>query len=477
MNGRVPRPNLRRARLRLGWSKERAADEISRRFPHLGIDPRQIGRWESGETGLPRPMNVLALSTTYGLPPEELDLPPIPGAGPLPHDARGRSLGEHVPAPAPPVPCRDDLVADATTTAPARRADLAAPRPPASADEDDDVERRTLLKLIGGALTVPLTGRLEELRRNLDSALNPVATRHEVEEWERLVDDHSRMVGYLPPDLLLPDLLTDLDEARARLQTSPDELRARMVRVCTRLSALTAEALPLIGDTGNAPRYWRTALRTVDQVDDRSLRALVRGRRAVFALYERRPVESALALAGDAISVADGLPCAGAASGHAARAQALAQLGQHRQAHLALRDLSEMFARLPDTVRADRRSTWGWSEQRLRFVESHVHSHAGCLHDATTAHDAALALYPPAAVLGPAQVELHRATCLIVSGDPSEGARHAIRTIEAIPVEHRDDAVVHRTAALALDLVPAGARHLPAVVEARERLAPASGRS
>ena len=77
MTDRVPRHNLRRARLRLGWSQERAADEISRRYPHLGMDARQIARWESGET-TPRPVNTLALSTTYGAPPEALDLPPLP---------------------------------------------------------------------------------------------------------------------------------------------------------------------------------------------------------------------------------------------------------------------------------------------------------------------------------------------------------------------------------------------------------------
>jgi tetratricopeptide (TPR) repeat protein len=113
---RIPRPRLRRARLRLGWSKERAADEIARRFPHLCIDARQIGRWEAGETRTPRPMNVLALSTTYGLPPEELDLPSVPGADP--NWSVPRAVTEEEQAPAPPLRTspRSDLRVQACST-------------------------------------------------------------------------------------------------------------------------------------------------------------------------------------------------------------------------------------------------------------------------------------------------------------------------------------------------------------------------
>jgi tetratricopeptide (TPR) repeat protein len=116
MTDRIPRPNLRRARLRLGWSLERAADEISRRYPHLGIDVRQIVRWESGETRTPRPMNVLALSTTYGLPPEELDLPPIPGADCTWNVPHAPVPGEHAAAPSPSVPSGDGVAVRAGST-------------------------------------------------------------------------------------------------------------------------------------------------------------------------------------------------------------------------------------------------------------------------------------------------------------------------------------------------------------------------
>jgi hypothetical protein len=42
----------------------------------LGLDVRQLQRWESGET-TPRPLSVWLMSRTYGLRPEDLDLPPL----------------------------------------------------------------------------------------------------------------------------------------------------------------------------------------------------------------------------------------------------------------------------------------------------------------------------------------------------------------------------------------------------------------
>jgi hypothetical protein len=308
--------------------------------------------------------------------------------------------------------------------------------------------------------------------------LDAAATGHDVEEWERRAFDYTHEIDQFAPDRLLPDLLTDLDEVRVRVANCPEHLRSRLLRVCGQLSALTAITLVSAGDPRSADRYWRTALRAVDQVGDRSLRALVRGRRAVFALYDQRPATSVLSLADEAIAVAGGSPGAGLASGYAARAQALARLGQQREARMALDGLAQIFTRLPDSVRDDRVSQLGgWGEQRLRHVQSHVSAHEGRLGDATAAQDAALALYPLTHCIGRAQVQMHRATCLIVAGDPSEGARHVVRTLDALPAAHRQDALVHRTAALALDVVPDAALSLPAVAEARERLALASGAS
>jgi hypothetical protein len=69
-----------------------------------------------------------------------------------------------------------------------------------------------------------------------------------------------------------------------------------------------------------------------------------------------------------------------------------------------------------------------------------------------------------------ADLELRGAMCLVAGGDPSEGARHVVRTVEALPVGFRHSALVRRSAAGALALVPVGAADVPAVAEARELL-------
>jgi tetratricopeptide (TPR) repeat protein len=265
--------------------------------------------------------------------------------------------------------------------------------------------------------------------------------------------------------------MADLAEVQTRLVRVPDALRPRMAGVCGQLSALTAMALFQQGDPNSARRYWRTAVRAADQSGDLALQSLVRGRRAVYALYEEQPAPSALELADEAIGVGRGGPCAGVASGYGTRARALALLDRHDEARRALGDLEDVFARLPASTVADRGSHWGWSEHRLRFVQSHVHSLAGRLDEAAAAQDAALALYPASSGMAPAQVRLHRAMCVIAAGDPGEGARHAIRTLQALPQGFRDNALIRRSAALALAAVPEGARTLPAVAEARELLA------
>jgi tetratricopeptide (TPR) repeat protein len=265
--------------------------------------------------------------------------------------------------------------------------------------------------------------------------------------------------------------MADLAEVQARLVRAPDALRPRMAHVCGQLSALMAIVLFDNGDPEGARRYWRTAVRAADESGDATLRSHVRARRAVYALYEPPSALPAFELAGEAIGVAQGVPCAGVADAYGIRAQALALLGRHDEARSALADLGEVFARLPESTVADCTSEWGWSEQRLRHVQSWVHSHAGRLDEAVAAQDAALALYPASAYGGPAQVQLHRAMCIVAAGDPSEGARHTVRTLKALPRHIRSNALVCRTAVLALGAVPERARTLPAVAEARELLA------
>src|SRR5882724_5667740 len=130
------------------------------------------------------------------------------------------------------------------------------------ADDEDDVNRRALLQLLGGAvLAAPFAGHLEHLRRALDAALGAPTGAADVEEWEHTAFRYAREVGYIPPLQVFPALMADLAEVQARLVRAPETLRPRMAHVCGQLSALTAIALFQQGDLNGARRYWRTAVR------------------------------------------------------------------------------------------------------------------------------------------------------------------------------------------------------------------------
>jgi transcriptional regulator with XRE-family HTH domain/tetratricopeptide (TPR) repeat protein len=77
------RTRLRRARKERGWSQNDAAAklyalgiELGVAEADLGVDARQISRWEGGKAQ-PGPLYTALMSRLYGLPTAELDLPPV----------------------------------------------------------------------------------------------------------------------------------------------------------------------------------------------------------------------------------------------------------------------------------------------------------------------------------------------------------------------------------------------------------------
>jgi hypothetical protein len=482
---------LREWRRSRGWD----APELARRLrkaadggavPEPGSLKRMIWRWE--REGLRNERYELLYARALGVDPDDLAGGPPgttvsvgrPGAGDGGQriavggpGAAGERAGSARPAGADGTVPSDSVLqpTDDVLRALLRIALVGSAR--AGSLDVDDVERRELLKLIGSiGLAAPFAGggHADRIRRELDSSLNAPTTEADVAEWERVAAQYSAESGVVPPAVLLPELLTDLDEAQARLKDSPDALRAPMARACGFLSALAAMNFFNAGDEGNARRYWRTALRIIGQADDRPTQAVLMAERASFILLEGSSSPSAaLALADEAVSVAGGVACAGAASARGTRAMALALLGDHGASAHALDDLSDSYARLPGfTVSA--RSSWGFSEQQLRFIEGHVHAYAGRVSDAGRALDTGVSMVPDGQWIAVTSFEVNRAISLIRGGDPSEGARHVARAVQALPAGYRQSATTRR-ASRALDAVPVGAASLPAVAEARELLA------
>ncbi|MFZ1984646.1 MAG: hypothetical protein WAU91_09560, partial [Desulfatitalea sp.] len=169
------------------------------------------------------------------------------------------------------------------------------------------------------------------------------------------------------------------------------------------------------------------------------------------------------------------LICTGAASATAARAQALSALGRQDEASQALDRLRFLLDRLPDQVTAPSATWFGYPEYKLRHVESYVNTRLGRTREASRAQDAALSVYPAGKYRGMSQVELHRAACMIMDGFVQEGIAHATTTLQSLPAELRNDALVHNVAQAALTAVPAQARVLAPVAEYRHMLTTTTG--
>jgi hypothetical protein len=246
--------------------------------------------------------------------------------------------------------------------------------------------------------------------------------------------------------------------------------------VAAQLSVLTAVTIIATGAPQAGRRWWRTARRAAEQVGDAELEAFVVGERAILATYCGYNHEQVLDLADAAVGPSGrDLICTGAASAAAARAQALSVLGRQEEATQALDRFRFLLDRLPDQVTALSATWFGYPEYKLRHVESYVNTRLGRTREAARAQDAALAVYPAGKYRGMSQVELHRAACMIMDGFVHEGIAHATTTLQSLPAELRNDALVHNVAQAALTAVPAQARVLAPVAEYRHMLTATTG--
>jgi hypothetical protein len=344
--------------------------------------------------------------------------------------------------------------------------------------EDDDVKRRALLGILATtAAAAPATQfghEAERLRALLTGTLTTEATTRDADAWERVVYDYAHEAGYVPPQQVLPEMLADLAELDMLISRATGAARPRLVNAAAHLSMFTAISLIGLGDVRSAGRWWRTAIRAADESGDPHFGALARARHAVFALVDKGQEQFALDITDQATAVGGRTPCAGTIGAQAVRAQALALIGRHSEAQDALEDLKRAFDRLPDPVREDRDSLLGWSIQRLNHTASFVYAHTGDHDRAHQAHDGAAASYTSKSVLGPAQVEMYRATTLIQEGATDAGAHHVMKVLERLPAGHRKAHTIQRNAVTALSMASPKEARRPAIRDAYAMLATAA---
>jgi hypothetical protein len=327
----------------------------------------------------------------------------------------------------------------------------------AGPEDDDDVIRRMLLRLIAdptAAVDGQFFGAVDRIRRRMDDALVTV-----------------------PPLRLLCDVLLDFGDVRRMSERRQSlEFSERLCRLAGRLAGLLGMIMINVGDQRLARSFFRTARTAADETGDRHLRAWVAVREALVPLYYGDPAEaSALARAGAGLAGRN--PCVAGVMAPVLEARALAwTAARHEDASTgsALRRVKTLLApahealsRLPATERGD--TAFGYTQRQLLFHEGDTLVMLGDHEGAEKAFTWSLDLYAPDEILDRSLISLGLARCRLEADEPEEALRLGLDTLLAVPREHRSE-IMMRSARLLADTVAVRHGEQRAVREYREAL-------
>lgn len=351
-------------------------------------------------------------------------------------------------------------------------------------EDDDDVVRRTLLRLIadsGAAVDGQFFGAVDRIRRRMDDALvggNVSAIM--LDEWEEATVGYGRQYMTVPPLRLLCDVLLDFGDVRRMSERrQPLEFSERLSRLAGRLAGLAGMIMINVGDQRLARSFFRTARTAADETGDRHLRAWVAVREALVPLYYGDPTEaSGLARAGAGLAGRN--PCVAGAMAPVLEARALAWAAARREdagGVAALRRVTSLLAqahealtRLPASERSD--TAFGYTERQLLFHEGDTRVMLSDHRGAEKAFSWSLDLYAPDEILDRSLINLGLARCRLEADEPEEALRLSRDTLLAVPRGYRSEIMV-RTARSLGESVAGRHGEVRAVREYREALASA----
>ena len=359
------------------------------------------------------------------------------------------------------------------------------PRPDSSREaepeDDDDILRRTLLRLIAdpaALVTGTFFGAADRIRRRMDDALvSGTVSATMLDQWEDTAAAYGRQYMTVPPLRLLCDVLLDFGDVRRMAQRrQPLDFAERLCRLAAQLAGLAGMLMIDVGDSRLARSFFRTARNAADETGDRKLRAWVTVREALVPLYYGDPGEAA-ALARAAAGLAGRNPCVAGVMAPVVEARSLARQvsgrgepPQHRtlcRATGLLGKAHEELSRLPAADRAD--TAFGYTERQFLFHEGDTLITMRHHQRAHRALGRALQLYAPTEILDRSLVTLGVARCLLEANEPEEALRLSRRTVAGLPREHRAEIVVHMARSLG-ETVAGRHGDVPAVREYREAL-------
>ncbi|HZC40420.1 MAG TPA: XRE family transcriptional regulator [Streptosporangiaceae bacterium] len=391
-----------------------------------------------------------------------------------------------------PLPAGGQRPAGTPATTAGSRPVGAAPVPPAQPgwpadpaenllEDDDDLLRRTLLRLIahpGSPVTGTFYGAADRVRRRMDDALlTGTVSATMLDQWEETVCGYGRQYGTVPPVRLLCDVLLDFGDVRRMCERRQSlEFSERLYRLAAQLAGLAGMIMIDAGDQRLARSFFRTARAAADETGDRHLRGWVTVRQALVPLYYGDPAE-AMALGQASADLAGAGSSVAGVMARTVRARALSRLAARRSdappgrtAYRAMSLLGQAHDMLGQLAAADRGDTaLGYTERQFLFHEGDAMIMLRRHSAAEKALARALNLYSPAEVLDRSLVALGLAHCRLQANEPEEALRLSRDMLLGLPREHRAEIVVREARSLCQTVA---GRHgdFPAVREYEEAL-------
>jgi len=489
---------VRAHRLGLGIALADVVAQVRARYVSEGRLPPRFSEtllscYESGQKR-PGPEYLHYLCCVYQAEPADLGYPgpclcgrthrapavlaPAATAGPA---------GAHPAATAPPGARRADQPAGQPAGWPAAVAvPVASPGP---GEADDDVVRRTLLRLMadpGAGVEGRFFGAVERIRRRLDDALlGATVSVTMLDHWEEMAGEYGRLYMTVPPMRLLCDVLLDLGDVRRMCeQRQPLEFVGRLCHLAARLAGLAGMTMINAGDQRLARSFFSTARTAADETGDRQLRAWVAVREAVVPLYYGEPAQAAAAARAGA-DLAGQRPCVASVMAPIVEARALARArgkaGPAARGGTAGGAASGTLCRvnaalerahdaLDGLAAEERRGTaFGYTERQLLFHSGDALVTLGDYRGADDVFGQALRLYSPAEFLDRSLVTLGQAWCRLSAGEPEEALRLSRETLSRLPTQLRPGLVLRAAYSLG-ETVAARHGEFPALRDYREAL-------
>ncbi|MEV7008088.1 helix-turn-helix transcriptional regulator [Streptosporangium sp. NPDC051022] len=334
---------------------------------------------------------------------------------------------------------------------------------------DDDMERRALFHhaLLGSrfGMSGRILAEIERTRQELDRTLAvTTVTEEQLDRLDEQVLRYRREYITSAPLPMLYRLMLELCDVRTLTAArQPAMTQRRLLSATVMLALLSADALMKLGDTRQAHAWYGTARTASDDMGDLRLRALVRAQQAMLPYYYGDLAET-VRLAREARMLAGSAPSSPAALGAAAEARALARMGEHKAARVALAEAERIFARMPPE--GHDHLAFRFSERRLQFYRLGTLIELGEEVDWTPGPSGAYAIDPALLLLDQAA---HQAR----DGKVDEACHLAEKALLQVPPEHRTSIVLSRARAV-LSEVPTARQRAMVVRRLADLLADAT---